>query len=70
MNKELIRQAVDNFSHLLPRYQKCDNFTFAHLICENYSINNPKTKAIYDEISKDTGLYFIRYFNQVTIRKI
>jgi hypothetical protein len=70
MNKELVRQAIDKFGNLLPRYQKVSNHVFSHLIYMNHTLSNPITKKLYDEINKDSELLFIRHYNQITVKKV
>jgi hypothetical protein len=70
MNKDLIQFAVNTFGHLIPRNEQINNFVFCNLIYMNYSINNPKTKAVYDEINKSTDLYFIRKFDKIIVKRI
>jgi hypothetical protein len=59
MIPETIKQSINLYGYLLPN-KRVNNWNFARLIKENYSLTNPITLRIYDEVKKHVDLYYTR----------
>lgn len=57
-DKETILYGYKLFSHIIPKGKRLSNYQFANLIKENYSLNNPITKGIFDQVRNANNLYF------------
>lgn len=69
-NKELIKESISYFGHLLPLNKKVNNYQFARLINDNYSLLNPITRKLYSAISKSIDLKYIRLNAGVRVTRI
>lgn len=70
IDKKLINQALNLCGHLLPMHQRVNNYTFAGLIKDNYSLMNPIANKIYKEVREAKELYYTRSEDNIRVVKI
>lgn len=69
-NKETILYGTKMFGYLLDREMRLNNYEFAELIKDSYSLMNPITNKVFNEIRKASDLYFERHLDECKIIRI
>ena len=65
-----IEDAIKHFGYMLPNGKRSNNWAFAKLIKDKYSLNNPLVKRIYEAVRSNTDLYYYRLDNKCKVVRI